>query len=361
MNPSDPTPQAVPPAAAQEIFHLGYRPALDGLRGFAVLVVLAGHLHLPRAGHGALGVDIFFTLSGFLITALLTEEWLRTRHIQLKSFYLRRVLRLYPALLLMLLAVSPITPAREYILSSLAYVTNWVIALKILPLNLELGHTWTLSIEEQYYLLWPPLLYFTLRRLAPRQAILIPLSLAALSFLQRILIWQASGDFWRYNAGTDAHADGLLLGSALGLAAAAGLLPKAEKARPLLWPATLLATGATLWVTVVDPQPDGFIALVGILMVSIATLLLIGSLVLYPSVAWTRLFEFKPLVKVGVISYGLYLWQTPIIVLLNLEALGLSPTASGAVKTGLVFLVAFLSYRYLERPILRLKDRFAAR
>ncbi len=106
------------------VFHLGYRPALDGVRGVAVLAVLAGYLKLPFAAHGALGVDIFFTLSGFLITVLLSEERSRTGTIHLGQFYMRRVIRLYPALLFMLFLISFITPAWEYILSSLTYTTN---------------------------------------------------------------------------------------------------------------------------------------------------------------------------------------------------------------------------------------------
>ena len=132
-------------------YHLGYRPALNRLRGFAVLAVLATHLNLPFSQLGALGVDIFYALSGFLITVLLSEEWQRNCSIRLIQFYKRRLLRLYPELMLNLLLVSFITPAREYILSSLLYFTNWLIALKIRLLNLELGHTWTLAIEEQYY------------------------------------------------------------------------------------------------------------------------------------------------------------------------------------------------------------------
>jgi peptidoglycan/LPS O-acetylase OafA/YrhL len=341
-------------------FHLGYRPALDGLRAFAVLAVLAGHLKLPFSQRGALGVDVFFALSGFLITVLLVEEWQRSRSIRLIEFYKGRLLRLYPALLLMLFLVGFITPAREYIISSLLYFTNWVIALKIRPLNLELGHTWTLAIEEQYYLLWPPFLLFLLKRLPARKVVLFPLALAALSLVLRIISWTTIHDFWRYNAGTDMHADGLLLGSAFGLAAAFGLLPDGQKFRKALRVALLVAIAAMVYVCVINPQSDGFFAYIGVTGMALTTLLIVSQLVLYPSKLLKRIFEFPPLVKIGKISYGLYLWQVPIIVLVNLEALGLNSTQSSLVKVVLIFLITIFSYRYVEKPVQQVRAKLAA-
>lgn len=349
-----------PSSYAEPAFHLGYQPALDGIRAFAVLIVLAGHFKLPLFEYGALGVDIFFALSGFLITTLLCEEWLRNGSIRLGQFYLRRVLRLYPALLLMLLAVGFITPAREYILSSLTYTTNWVIALKIRPLSLELGHTWTLAIEEQYYLLWPPLLIYLLKRFPPRRVILVPLAIAALSWVLRIVSWNTLHEFWRYNAGTDTHADGLLLGSALGLATVFGLLPKGEKAKIVLRAATALLLAVMLWATVAIPQPEEFFVYFGVTGVAVTTLLVVSQLVIFPSRAWRRLLEFPLLVKIGTISYGLYLWQVPVIVLLKLERIGIDPAAVPWIQTVVIFLIVILSYRYVEKPIQRLKNRFSA-
>ncbi|HMD87898.1 MAG TPA: acyltransferase [Anaerolineaceae bacterium] len=341
-------------------FHLGYRPALDGLRGLAVLAVLAGHLKLPFSQRGAMGVDIFFALSGFLITVLLVEEWQRNHSICLIHFYKRRLLRLYPALLLMLFLVSFITPAREYIISSLFYFTNWVIALKIRPLNLELGHTWTLAIEEQYYLLWPPFLLYLLKRLPVRKVLLFPLALAALSIILRIVSWSSIHDFWRYNAGTDMHSDGLLMGSAFGLAVASGLLPKSKQFRKGLQIATLAAIASMLYVCVIDPQSDGFFAYFGVSGMAVTTLLVISQVVICPSKTLKRILEFSPLVKIGMISYGLYLWQVPILNLVNLDVLGLNSTTSLIVKVVLIFLITIFSYRYVEKPVQRLRLKLAA-
>jgi len=341
-------------------FHLGYQPAIDGIRGLAVLAVLAKHLKLPLASQGALGVDVFFTLSGFLITVLLATEWRSNQTIHLGHFYLRRVVRLYPALLLMLLCVSFFTTAPEYILSSLTYSTNWLIALKIRPLNLELGHTWTLAIEEQYYLLWPLALRYLLRHLHPKKIILIASGLAIFSTFWRIILWNTTQDFWQYNAGTGTHADGLLFGSAFGLAVGFGLLPKSRYFQNVLRIVTVGFVIGSIGLFVFQSLSEGFIACVGISCVVFSTIMVISQLVVFP-VNWLKnLLSFTPLVFVGEISYGLYLWQVPVLNVLNFDSMGLSKMQSDLIMVGIIFLISFLSYRYLEKPILRLKQRFVA-
>ena len=339
-------------------FHLGRQPALDGIRGFAVLAVLAQHLKLPYSTHGALGVDVFFTLSGFLITVLLVEEWCQNGRIHLGHFYMRRVLRLYPALLLMLLIVSFFSPARGYIVSALTYSTNWVIALKILPLNLELGHTWTLAIEEQYYLLWPLTLSILLKWLSPRKVVFVPLVLGLVSAIWRIILWQSTHDFWRYNAGTDSHADGLLLGSTLGLIIGFGIVSINSSWKQIIKISAYVLIAFTLILLMFFPRPDGFIASIGIPLIVLSTLLLIILLVGF-RVSWLHKLLSNPLISLpGVISYGLYLWQVPVINLLHLDRIGLTQTQSAVVLTILIFLICLLSYRYLEKPVLRLKRFF---
>jgi peptidoglycan/LPS O-acetylase OafA/YrhL len=351
----------LPPPDLKMPRRLGHRLALDGLRGLAVLAVLANHLALPFSERGALGVDVFFVLSGFLISSLLCEEWIRNGKIQLRKFYLRRILRLYPALLLMVFIVSWITPAKAYVVASLTYTTNWMMALHWQPLNLELGHTWTLSIEEQYYVLWPPILILMLRYLSPRKALLIPIAFGLLSAVLRILLWHENGDFWRINAGIDTHADGLLLGSALGMASAFGLFPISSPTSRWMPRFLLLFTGTLFYTCVIDLQPQSFFSYAGVLLTVLTSLLLIGTTILYPLPWLVRLLEFRPLVWMGNVSYGLYLWQVPILVLLDLEKLGVDPLLAITIKVGLIFTITFLSYRYLERPIQKLKERFKAK
>lgn len=339
-------------------FHLGYRPSLDGLRGLAVLAVTAGHFKVPFSQNGALGVDIFFVLSGFLITSILSEEWLQTKSIHLGRFYMRRILRLYPALIFMLILVSPLTTSPAYILSTLTYSTNWIIALHVLPLNLELGHTWTLAIEEQYYLLWPAILIFLLHRLSPRKILIIITSFAVASAVLRGGIWNMTHDFWRYNAGTDTHADGLLFGSALGFAAVFGLLPNSKKIKQILPIITAALLIFVFWTTVIKPQPAGFLPIAGISAVVISTALLIACLELYRVQFFRKLFGFLPLVKIGKISYGLYLWQVPILNLVQLKYFGWNDLTISLVKLVLLGIITLISYRYIEIPIMRLRRQF---
>lgn len=337
-------------------FHLGHRPALNGVRGVAVLAVMAFHFGVPAGRHGFLGVDMFFVLSGFLITSLLAEEWSRKETISFRSFYLRRILRLYPALLLLLLVMISTAP-RAYVVSSLAYVTNWMMALHWQPLYAPMAHLWSLSVEEQYYILWPLLLFFLLRRLPARRAVLVPLALAGLSVGWSIVAWYTRSDWMRVWFGTDTNADGLLIGSALALAASSGMLPKWERIKHPLNVATAVAFLFAGYL-VVGPALTGALVPVGGLGAVLATAVLIVRLVLYPVPVLNRLLEFKPLAAIGVLSYGLYLWHVPIKEwLIGLMGQGSNRAAVVGIEFALTFLVAGLSYRYLERPLLRLKDR----
>ena len=170
-----------PAGASVAGFRLGYRPSLDGLRGVAVLVVMAHHAYVPFFRGGGVGVDIFFVLSGFLITSLLLEEWRRTQDISLRGFYIRRGLRLLPALFMLLLVLQAYALLRmrgdafwemeKAIGAVLGYFGNWVAALGLYDMRV-LSHTWSLSIEEQFYFLWPIILLLMLRSRWKRTRIL---------------------------------------------------------------------------------------------------------------------------------------------------------------------------------------------
>src|SRR5262245_29731984 len=181
-------PALHPPPQSLTTPLLGYRPSLDGLRAVAVLAVISWHYVLPGVKGGFLGVDLFFVLSGFLITRLLVEEWELTRGIHLGRFYLRRVLRLFPALFLLLLAMLPFVP-RLWTVYSLLYVTNWGILAGKLN-SCAIMQLWSLSVEEQFYLLWPPLFLGLLALKTPRRVIgAIVLLLAAASAAFKIVAW----------------------------------------------------------------------------------------------------------------------------------------------------------------------------
>src|SRR5712664_1012289 len=210
-------------------YGLGYRPALDGVRAVAILAVLARHSRLLPAGY--LGVDIFFALSGFLITSLLSEEYARTGTITLRLFYARRALRLLPALVVLVVVCSGTLVAtrpeyRPLVLHEAAlvlfYVANcaWVIDL---PMWIY-SHTWSLGIEEQFYVLWPLALLGLLRAVRdPRASAVLVLVVAAAGVAWRLVLVHANAPPERYQ-GFDAGGSGLLIGCAASLLLGAGAL-----------------------------------------------------------------------------------------------------------------------------------------
>ena len=202
----------------------GYQPALDGVRAIAVLLVMLGHLGLVSAG--GLGVDIFFVLSGYLITAILVSEFSTTGGISLKKFYARRALRILPAVILLLAVLNILVEATQTSeqahtfqwnsLGALFYIANW---LRAFGRGIGiLGHLWSLSIEEQFYLLWPIALAFLLSRKLKRSQILIVIGFAVvLVNLDRIYLYRGIESFNRIYNGLDTRADALLVGCAFGL------------------------------------------------------------------------------------------------------------------------------------------------
>jgi peptidoglycan/LPS O-acetylase OafA/YrhL len=238
---------ARPSAAETEKFHLGYRPALDGLRGVAVLAVVATHSKLASGWAGDVGVDIFFVLSGFLITSLLIEEWNAFHSISLRRFYARRALRLLPALMVVIavfviwhcVANSRAVAARTALdgLNALFYSTNWMLALGLRQPVHVFAHTWTLSIEEQFYLTWPLILILLLSRSGSRGSMLRWVVLGIfLFFIERVLI-TASAPSGLYNwlfYGTDARADAMLTGCAAAIALSSSSIARNGRLRSAL-------------------------------------------------------------------------------------------------------------------------------
>ena len=217
---------------------IGYVPALDGLRALAVMLVLAAHLGIPFMHGGVIGVDLFFVLSGFLITGLLLEEQERNGQIHYPAFYARRALRLFPALVLLLPLVgiaAHLSPEIDKATGDLTtggipwvllYLANWPRATGT-QLGL-FGHTWSLAIEEQFYLLWPAALFLLVRKRTdyPR-ALVVSLSVAALVAVHRAVEWLQGAGIDRVANGTDMRADALLIGCATALALHAGFRPRA--------------------------------------------------------------------------------------------------------------------------------------
>jgi peptidoglycan/LPS O-acetylase OafA/YrhL len=357
-------------------FHLGYRRWLDGLRGVAILSVLAFHLHLLPGG--SLGVDVFFVLSGFLITALLAEEWQRRGSISLKAFYLRRSLRLLPAFLTLLLilgfsslwmqSADEARARRAEVIVSGCYVANWPMLHRTgMP---TLGHTWSLSVEEQFYLLWPMLLYGMLRvGLSRRQVLLVVCTGIVASAVHRMALYdlhrvfgpEKAANVIRLYMGLDTRADTLLVGCLLGLLVSWDMLPRSG--RFVFW------VGIVSLVSVVSlsylscyrcldhsQYYHGLFTAVAFMVAAI-----IARLLSRPSGLGALVLQSAPFVGAGRISYGLYLFHIPIIYWLGPAGVGWRFPAMTLLVLGLTLSSALLSYYCIERPCLRLKDRMRPR
>src|SRR4030042_5470516 len=219
---------------------LGYRPELDGLRGISILLVYIHHLYSPLMPGGFFGVDVFFVLSGFLITSLLVQEWGRKGSISLKDFYIRRALRLMPALLLLILITGGFAlilldkkgaiETYQGIWLTLAYASNWFIAFGYFTANNPLGITWSLAIEEQFYLTWPISLSLALRIKLGRRWIICVLAFAVMIIpLHRRLLIEQGANIFRLYYSSDTRADALLVGCLAGLLFSWNLLPNNKR------------------------------------------------------------------------------------------------------------------------------------
>jgi peptidoglycan/LPS O-acetylase OafA/YrhL len=340
----------------------GYWPALDGLRAISVLGVIAVHsgLHLGHAG--GFGVQVFFVLSGFLITSLLLKEFNRSGRINIASFYRRRALRLFPALgvfLLLCAAVSlPLSAAyRSQTLSaipfSVFYSFNWVQALKDPPFGL-VTHTWSLAIEEQFYLVWPLLVLLVLR-LGGRSRTLFAVALGAalLSATWAHLLWTSGQSEARIYYGSDTGAVPLMFGCAAGIMYVSvqwkGLARSLSQAVGVIGALVIVVGFLKSW----PPNLEYGAGIAAMMAFGVACGIL--GLAAAPVRPIEFVLSLPPLVLLGRISYGAYLWQGPVLMLL-IAYLHLSTWLLLAAALPLTVLLSFASYRIVERPFLRMKN-----
>lgn len=354
---------AASPSAPSVRSSLGYLPSLDGLRGAAVIAVLIYHAAPSALIGGFLGVDVFFVLSGYLITAILIREHERTGRIDLGQFWIRRLLRLVPALLLMVTIATAykITVGgwREPLIDAafvLGYIANWSHAFGIRPLYL-LGHTCSLAVEMQFYLLWPPLFLSLVASGVQRRTaagLIVAVAVAVAAYRAWAIHEWATPD--RLYNGLDARADSLFLGCATAFALADEGLSRALRCRWISVAAYFAAAclGGLLFAKNYQNLRyyEGLFFVVACGSAAIVAALISGRMT-----AARRLLEWPPLVWVGVVSYGVYLWHIPVYRIMQAEA-DASPAALLAVGVPLTFAIAAASYYVIERPALRLKDRF---
>lgn len=340
--------------------------ALDGLRGLALLGVLLFHADGTLPG-GYLGVDLFFVLSGYLITSLLVREFSDTGRIDLYGFWVRRCRRLFPALLSLMPAIAiygrffarpeDLQGLRNEALASLAYVANWYAIFsdrsywQLFAAPSPLEHTWSLAIEEQFYVVWPLLAAFLLKRGGPRAMLVLSLLLSLLSVGAMLLLFSPA-DTSRVYLGTDTRMVAVLLGSALATLLPPGTSWSPARVKRLDVAGVVAACGlAVAWFRL--RGTDTFLYRGGLWLTELAVLVLIACAVMGRQSLVARALSFRPLRALGTISYGVYLWHWPVNVLLTAERLQLHGLPLQALRFAVTFAIAGISYRFLEAPIRR--------
>lgn len=359
-------------------------PGLDGIRGIAVAAVVIYHFFGDLLPGGYLGVDVFFVLSGFLITSLLVREKAVTGRVSLSQFWLRRARRIFPAATFVLVIMTAIggwcggdaaVGLPRQFFSSLFFANNWGQIIASRSYFADQGaeyfaHYWSLSVEEQFYVFWP-LLFLLLMRVTKkkgrRRQIVFPLVLALLSALAMILLYNPQEDPSRVYYGTDTHAFGLLIGVALALWLSshsadpeADSWPVVAQRRTFGFPGlAAMVVLLLLFFTLADQSPVTYRG--GLLLASIATALLIAGIVRGHTIPrWVG--ERKVLRHLGAISFSLYLWHWPVVIVLREIVRRVGPDdldpgvltwVSGLLALAVSVLLSEWTFRHIETPFRR--------
>jgi peptidoglycan/LPS O-acetylase OafA/YrhL len=339
---------------------LGYRRGLDGMRALAVLLVAGVHTHPRLIPGGSIGVDVFFVLSGFLITSLLVEELDHRGRIHFGHFYIRRLLRLLPALLALIAIVlvwatfvaSPSTRHNAYmeVLASLSYTRNLTIWSHV-PGTL-LGHTWSLALEEQFYLLWPLVLTLCIR---PREGAMRMIAIFGAIFVLFgvVRLCHVQGPSLLFVERPEA----LLLGSGLALfRREQSHRWVGERIRSAARAAVVLGAAGLVLLSVWNGADAMFS--IGYSIAALLSVALIFGLVVLDGDGPSRWFCGRWAVRFGQMSYGFYLWHMPVLRWVDDRLGATTALLRTPIGLGLALLAAMASYRWIETPALRLKARF---
>ncbi len=346
---------------------LRYLPAVDGLRALAVSAVFAYHADIGWARGGFLGVDVFFVISGYLITALLLSDYRRTSRLHVLRFWKRRARRLLPALVVLLVGVSVAVPLlasdqgyrlRADVLAALGYVSNWRLIFEHQSYFQSLGrppllqHLWSLAVEEQFYLLWPPVLALLLKWREPRRLAGPILGLAALSAALMAVLHDPTGDPSRVYYGTDTRVAGILVGAALACIPLKWTAGKLARPGRVALEGTGVAVLVGLWLCLsrvdqFDPRlyQGGFIGVAVLAAVAIVIASHPGS--------WVAAgLGCRPLVWLGRRSYAVYLWFWPVFMLTRPHSdVPLTGTPLLLLRVAITLALATASYEWVEKPI----------
>ncbi len=383
----------IDPDAPREGPNISYIPALDGIRGVAIIVIMGYHGGVFLTSGGFYSLDTFFALSGFLITSLLISEWQRTTTVRLRRFWARRARRLLPALLVMLLGVAFfaafLVPAGTYLtlradaFSSLFYYANWhFIAngsnyFNQSALTSPLTHTWSLAVEEQFYLVWPLVVLGLFKLWRSTRILLVVCVVGAVASAAEMGMLYSLSDVNRLYYGTDTRAQSLLIGAALAASLSlwaehrhrAGTVPpgsgrirrppggdpawavQTARGRAVVLAVGLAGVGisAVLWTVV--SYNDAFAYRGGFFLAALATTAVLFSVVCSQRSVLARCLSVAPLRYVGRISYGMYLWHFPLFIYLDHARTGLTGYPLFAVRVAVTLLVATGSFYAVERPI----------
>ena len=398
-------PSAAPPPSTGAV-RLGYQPALDGMRAFAVAMVVLFHypwnhtlFQLNPVHGGFLGVDVFFVLSGFLITTLLVQEHLAHGVVSLRRFYARRALRLLPAfgvlwviavvLHLVLSVHDGDRPRTDGLLGTLFYVGNWVSIAKPEALGI-LGPMWSLAIEEQFYLVWPLTLvalfaaglrlrtiawltgiaavaaslyriHFWHSHLGPSNFLTFYLHLSnrkltaapPATFAHRLNVWN------RVYFGSDTRADALLAGCFTAIVLVLVLPRLGARARVVLSFASIpaIVVVAMIFSRAVTAV-SGWLVVWGFPLLEVSIAVLIASLVVAPRGVIARVLGFAPFAWIGRRSYAIYLFHLVVLKYCGRRYIDLPPAVSFVFQMAVILAAAEVSYRVVEAPMLRRKRRF---
>ncbi len=354
---------------------LPYLPGLDGLRALAVIAVVAYHAKPAWLPGGYLGVEVFFVISGYIITCGLLANWRETGSVGLKAFWTRRALRLLPALFAMLVlllvyaAVLEPDKLRQVRADSLAaalYITNWKLIFGHVPYFESFGpapllqHLWSLAVEEQFYILWPLIFAVLIRVLKPRLAAALVLALAIGSAVLMAALYADVYSASRVYYGTDTRACGLLLGATLAFFVTPGFATGRLR-RALLFFSAAGGLAVLVWLSIRLDEYQPLLYRGGFLVTGLAAAVVIVA-VAAPRSLTSRLVGILPLRWLGQRSYGIYLWHWPLLLLM--KPAHNPPLWDLPLRLGLIFVAAAVSYRFIETParnggLRRLAESFA--
>jgi peptidoglycan/LPS O-acetylase OafA/YrhL len=343
-------------------------PALDGVRGVMVIAVTFYHGGFPGAGGFFLSLDGFFVLSGFLITSLLLIDVRKDGNVNFGKFWSRRARRLLPALIVLVVTIliinivsgipSSHSQAAQEGLAAMFYYSNWYYIivhngyfgsqLSVSPLQ----HTWSLAIEEQFYLVWPLILSIILWIRRSLWPLLVATVLGALwSAIEMYRIFDHGANINHAYYGTDARAQALLVGCSLAIIVAKWNIGKTNISK---WVVATLATLGTatlavLWLTASGPAPWAFGG--GFFATDVSVACIILATVIMPKGIFAKILSWRVFRGAGIISYGWYLWQFPVDQWLTVSNVGVGGYLLFLVRTAVGLALAIASYYIVEQPI----------